>query len=427
MLPPADWSVAGSRRGFLAGAVGAGLAAPAMRIGRGAAASGQHQAAAQQSGAQPQLASQQAPALTPWFAGLSGRLSARCNVVCLGDSVTEGMHASGPPSTGFENRWLARLRDMLRARYPTQGIATGGGRGYIGAASTGETSFTWPTTIAGSPATASTSGPKAKFMQLNASGQSITCRLVGDAADIMWTQASFGGTFSWAVDGGQATNVSTNGASTVDGKTTHISLGSPGSHTLVLSWKSGKSNIDGVIEYNGDYSRGIQVHDAGHYGWQTSSWVSALGGGAASGPAAGIAALSPSAVIITLGSNDQYTGVPPATFQSRLQTIITDLEARLAKPYPAFILNMLPPRVSQSSMTFPWSQYVTAAYNIAAVDTSGPGGTSIVSVMDFTLVPTMPGADTDVYGFWQSGDVVHPSNKGHEMIADCLAAFLSQS
>ncbi|HEX9033911.1 MAG TPA: GDSL-type esterase/lipase family protein [Streptosporangiaceae bacterium] len=413
-----------SRRRFLAATGVAGLAGPAvtgLRTGvRSLMPSSQNPAAA------VPIASQQSRSLSPWFAGLSNRLSATCSVVCLGDSITEGVHASGPPSTGFENRWLARLRDVLRSRYPTQGL-TGGGRGFIGATSSGEGSFAWPAALAGSPITAATGGPKAKFVQLGGAGQSITFALAGDSADIMWMQAAFGGTFSWAVDGGTATRVSTNGSSTVDGRITHIPLGSPGPHTLVLSWVSGNGNIDGVVEYNGDYGRGISVHDAGHYGWQTSSWVNALNNGAVSGPAAAIAALSPSAIIITLGSNDQYTGVDPATFQSRLQAIIASLRARLANPYPAIVLNMLPARVSQSGYTFPWSQYVAAAYNVAAADTAGPGGMSVVSVMDFTVIPAMPGADTDAYGFWQSGDLVHPSNRGHQMIADCLTAFLSES
>jgi lysophospholipase L1-like esterase len=367
---------------------------------------------------------QQTPSLTPWFAGLADRLSSRCNIVCIGDSITEGQHAAGPPSTGFENRWLARLRDMLRARYPTQALV-GGGRGFIGAASTGELSFTWPTTITGSPLYGS-AGPKAKFVQLNGSGQSISFSLVGDSADIMWVQTPFGGTFSWSVDGGPATHVSTNAGSTVDGKLTHVPLGSVGSHTLVLSWVSGSSDIDGVIENNGDYASGIGVHDAGHYGWQTSNWVSALNGGAAAGPAAAIAALAPSAVIITLGFNDQYSGVAPSDFQARLQTIISGLEARLLKPYPAVILNMLPARINQAKWAYPWSQYVAAAGNVSAADTSGPGGSSIVSVMDFSSAADMPGADADIYGFWQVGDLVHPSIRGHQMIADTLTAFLSQ-
>jgi lysophospholipase L1-like esterase len=46
--------------------------------------------------------------------------------------------------------------------------------------------------------------------------------------------------------------------------------------------------------------------------------------------------------------------------------------------------------------------------------------------MDFTAAPSMPAADTDVYNFWAS-DRVHPSNKGHQRIADCLAEFLTTS
>jgi len=421
---------AGPSRRFLIGAAGVGLVAPAIRPKPHSPKDIQHTRLTQRANGRTltplqSLATQQSQALTPLFAGLADRLSARCNIVCLGDSITEGQGAAGPPSTGFENRWLARLRDMLRCRYPTQGL-TGGGRGFIGAASTGEGSFPWPAATSQSLPNGMGAGPKAKFLQLAGSGQTITFSLVGDAADIMWTQVPYGGTFSWAVDGGTAKNVSTNGGSVADGKLTRIALGGPGSHQLVLSWVSGKSDIDGVIEYNGDYSSGIQVHDAGHYGAQASTWISALNGGAASGPAAAIASLAPSAVIITLGSNDQYLGVDPATFASRLQTIISDLEARLASPYPTFLLNMLPPRANQSSYTYPWSQYIAAAQNVAAADTSGPGGTSVVAVMDFTAAPSMPTADTDVYNFWAS-DRVHPSNEGHQRIADCLVELLTMS
>lgn len=420
---------AGPSRRLLIGAAGASLLGPVIRPKpAGHAAAERHMKLALLSddralATPPQpltaLATQQSEALTPLFAGLAGRLTARCNIVCLGDSITEGQGASGPPSSGFENRWLARLRDQLRSRFPTQGLA-GGGRGFIGAAGTGELSFGWPATTSQSLGTG-TAGPKAKFLQLAAAGQSITFNLVGNSADIMWMQVGYGGTFSWAVDGGPATSVSTNGSSTVDGKLTHIALGAAGSHKLVLSWVSGRSNIDGVIEYDGDYSSGIQTHDAGHYGYQTSNWASALTGGAA----AAIAALAPAAVIVTLGVNDQYSGVAPATYQSNLQTIISELKAKLPSPYPTFLLNMLPPRYDQASFKYPWSQYITAAENVASSDTSGPGGTSAVAVVDYTGTPYMPGADTDVYGFWHAGDLVHPSNKGHQRIGDCLIEFLT--
>jgi hypothetical protein len=88
---------------------------------------------------------------------------------------------------------------------------------------------------------------------------------------------------------------------------------------------------------------------------------------------------------------------------------------------------MLPPRYNQANFQYPWSQYVTAAENIALADTSGPGGTSVVAVFDFAGTPSMPGADADVYGFWKASDLVHPSNKGHQRIGDCLVEFLTMN
>lgn len=362
------------------------------------------------------------PALTPWYAALGNRQTTPANIICLGDSITEGQGATVSLDTGFENRWLARLRDMLRSRFPTPGMTnpTGGGRGYINVAGTGEGSFTWPTTINGSPPAIST-GPKASGLQLNTTGQSVVYSLNGDSCDIMWQQVAFGGTFSYQVDGNAAVNVSTNGGSTLDGKITHVSLGAAGAHTLTLAWVSGNANVDGVAEYNGDFSAGIHVHDAGHFGWQTSSWLSPLT--AAGGPSFAIAALSPAVVVITLGVNDQFSNVAPATYQANLQSIISDIKVRLTAPFPSFVLLMMPPRQGQGTYTYAWSQYISAANAVAAADSSGIAGASVVSVCDASQ--RMPGADADVYGFWHAGDLVHPSNKGHDYIADFLTTFLS--
>lgn len=369
---------------------------------------------------QQQLATQRSRAMLAWTSALANRHYERCNVVCIGDSITEGQGA-----TQADRRWIARLRDNLRTKFQTTGIS-GGGRGFVGAVGTGEVSFTWPTTVAGSPTIASSLGPKSQFLQLNASGQSVTYSLNGDAADIMWTQVPFGGTFSWQVDGGATTNVSTNGGSIDDGKLTHINLGASGAHTLTIAWVSGNANIDGIIEFNGDYASGIQVHDAGHYGWQTSDWITVLANGANS-PAAAINALDPAATIIMLGVNDQYSGVSPATYQTNLTQIISLLRALATPPYSSVILVMVPPRTGQAGYAYPWSQYVDAAWSVAAADTGGVGSSSLVTVLDFTLGPRMLDADSDIYGNWPGGDLVHPSDKGHSTIADHIAAFLLPS
>jgi lysophospholipase L1-like esterase len=363
-------------------------------------------------------------ALTPWYSALANRLNVRANVVCLGDSITEGQGAVDNPGTGFNNRWEARLRDLLRVYFPTAGL-TGGGRGFIGALDSGEGSFTWPTTVTGSPASGSTLGPKSEFAQLNASGQAITFPLTGDSADIMWTQVPFGGTFSYKIDNNPAVNISTNGGSISDGQITHASLGINGSHNVTVSWVSGNSDIDGVVEYAGDYAGGIQVHDAGHYGWKTSDWTGPISNGA-QGPANAIAALKPGLVIITLGANDQFAGIAPATYQSNLQSIISGLRAELTGVSPSIVLSMLPPRGGQSGYAHPWSAYVAAANAVAAADTQGPNGVSLVSVCDFTTGPLIPGPDTtNVYGLWNATDKVHPTDAGHDLIASYLRTFVS--
>jgi lysophospholipase L1-like esterase len=358
-------------------------------------------------------------ALTPLAAALGNRQFARCDIVVIGDSITEGEHV-----TAFDNRYLGRMRDMLRARFPTPGLA-GGGRGFLGVAATGESSFTWPSVITGSPQGAATLGPKSEFVNLATAAQTVTWPLNGDSADIMWCQVPYGGGFSWQVDGGPVSTVATNGPAVADGQITHVSLGPAGPHTLKVAWASGATaSVTGVVEYDGDYASGIAVHDAGHYGWETGSWASVLASGTA-GPAAAIAALSPAAILITLGTNDQDAGVTPAAYAANLQQIITSLKAVLTPPYPAFVLPALPPRTGQSTYAYPWEQYVAWDWAIAASDTSGPGGTSLVGVMDFTMGPRIPGADTDAYGFWEPGDKVHPSNLGHQALGDMLAGFLA--
>jgi lysophospholipase L1-like esterase len=367
---------------------------------------------------QQQLYTQRAAALQGWYAALANRHYARCNVVVLGDSITEGQGA-----TVQERRWVARLRDRLRARLPTAGITAGGGRGYLACANTGESSYTWPATVAGSPATVQ-QGPKSLGYQLASTGQAITySSLTGDSVDVWWVQVAAGGTFSYAVDGGGAVSVSTAGSSTVDGKLTHVPLGAGGQHTLTLAWVSGNADVTGITEFWGDYSIGIHVHDAGHFGWQTSNWTGVPSG--VTGPNAAIAALNPAAVIIALGVNDQFSNVASATYQASITTIISNVRAQLTAPYPPFILLMYPPRSGQGTYTYAWSQYVQAAWAVAAADTSGVGSASAVTVLDMTLGPRMLGADVDVWGLWHVSDLVHPSDKGHALLADVVAEFLT--
>lgn len=360
---------------------------------------------------QQQLAAQRAAILQGWHAGLANRHYARCNIACIGDSITEGQGA-----TDMDRRWIARLRDLLRARFPVTGLS-GGGRGFIPAAYTGEGTFSVPVSSSGSPAQTSfpTIGPKQSALQL-LSGQSVTWTLYGDSADIMWWRQSFGSSFTYAVDGGSAVSVNTSGTN-LDGQVTHVSLGQPGTHTLVCAGTNATFSavVDGVTEYNGDYSAGIQVQDCGHTGSTSGSWLS-FSTSAVDWPAA-IAALTPALVIIALGANDYSAQTVPATYQSNLATFLTTIRSAMTVPYPPVIFAMFAARGDVSSPTYPWSQYVTAAWNEAAAD-----GAS--TVLDLTLGPRMPAQNASPnWGLYY--DQVHPDDKGHSFIAEYLASFLA--
>lgn len=348
-----------------------------------------------------------------WFAGLAGRPYARASVVCIGDSITEGQGA-----TDVDYRWPARLRDMLRARFPTLGLIpagnAGGGRGFLTPKLTGSSSFSLPwVTVTGTPTSTTGYGPNFHTWDISAGGGcTLKYSLVGDSADILWVGASGNGTFSWSVDGGSATNVSTSQSTFTDGYITHVSLGIPGPHTLTITWVSGGSTyVDGVIEYNGDYSAGIQVHDGGYYGSTAAVWNS----GSANQYPAAVAALSPNLVVIELGTNDAGGGASATTFSANLSAIVTLVRSGFTTP-PPILLVAAYYSAAEGTSAATWAAYVAAMYAIAAADPS-------IDVLDLSL--RMPAANAAVTWGAYAGDALHPSNLGHAMIADAVCQFLS--
>lgn len=353
--------------------------------------------------------------LMGWHSALANRHFVRANVICIGDSITEGQGA-----TAFSNSWPQRLRQLLRSRFPTDGLTgTAGGQGWINVAGTGTSTFTWPATVTGGPTYNDDWGPKRYTPQLDAAAPAdkVTYTgLQGTAADIMWTRFTFGGNFRWRVDGGAYTTVATAGAQQ-DGMLTRVSLGASGTHTLEIEANSAgfQAFVSGVIVYDGDENKGIQAHDCAHWGWDTSSWISAVTANY-SWPAA-ISALSPHLIVIMLGANDKFLNTVPSTFQSNLVTLIAGLRGAVnaPNPFPPIVLAMQGARGEAS--TYPWSDYVAAARSLANSD-------SLVTMFDMTLGPRMPGqADSPNHSLY--ADSVHLNNRGCSYVADRLADFIS--
>jgi lysophospholipase L1-like esterase len=352
------------------------------------------------------LSATRASVLLPFHAALANRDNAGVSIGVLGDSITEGQGA-----TAFDRRWIARLRDSLRARYPTTGL-TGGGRGFIAGVGTGQTTFTWPTTRGGGPTTSTGFGPKRASLNMGA-GTSVTFTLTGTSCDLYCFRGTTG-VLSVTVDGGTATNVDTTGTA-LDGIKYRIPLGAAGAHTVVVAYASGgNSRLHGVIEYNGDETKGIQVHDCGHFGWNTGSgaagWIQT---GSTWQPS--VAALARDLLVIALGTNDGSNGITAAQHATNLTTLIAALRAAYTTIGATAPPIALVPYGGPSNMAGTWADYVAAEKALAAADPA-------MIVLDLSL--RLPNAATNTVGLYADG-TGHPADRGHGLIGDLVAQLVS--
>ena len=302
---------------------------------------------------------------------------------------------------------------MLRARFPTAGLATGGGRGFLQPKFPLVGGWSAPyITITGSPPLVGGYGPALNTYDVK-SPAVMTWTLSGDYADIMWLASTGDGSFSYAVDGGSTVTVAT-GGSNADGQLTRVALGASGPHALVVQGTSATDTyVSGVIEYDGDTSSGIQVHGCALAGSKTTDWTAA--GGMHSQPQAA-AALSPGLIIIELGLNDAADQPTIPVFTADLQATIAQQRAAYATPPPVLLLATYSAFNDGNVSPATWQTFVAAMYAIAAAD-------SEIDVLDLSLrMPNTIASNT--WGLYAS-DGIHPSDNGHAMIADALCSFLS--
>jgi lysophospholipase L1-like esterase len=355
------------------------------------------------------LSTRRSSTLLPFHAALANRHYKLANIAVLGDSIVEGQGA-----TVFERRWITRLQDQLRAKLPTQGL-TGGGRGFIASFMSGETSYTAPTTTANLAPGAGTWGPKRQTGKLDAAGKSVTFNIVGTSIDILYLAGSTG-VISITVDGGTATTLNTAGT-LLDGRKYRVTFGAGGAHTVVIAYSSGAgSYVHGVIEYNGDENKGIQVHDCGHYGFNSgtggSGWLSV--DTSAYGWPAAVAALGVDLLVIAIGTNDPGAGISPTQHQTNVTNLISVLRAGYAAIGATAPPIVLAPYGGPGSASATWADYVTAQHSVGASD-------SKVVVADLSL--RVPNAATNT-GAIYTDTVGHLSDIGHSLFGDIVSDVL---
>ncbi|MEU3476408.1 hypothetical protein [Rhodococcus sp. NPDC006774] len=200
-----------------------------------------------------------------------------------------------------------------------------------------------------------------------------------------------------------------------------------GSHIVAITTTTG-AFIPGIRYYLNDENSGIHVLNAGHSGIRADQYLSL---GAADKWVQSVSAATPAAIVCDLIINDSDVQNPTtyiANLTALKSLIDTDI-ARKGGDRPSWI-QVVPYEVFDSDdrfQSFKWTAYVDALYAWAKADTSGPGGTSGIHVVD--LGRRMPRSDvnTGAYGgsgFYLVTDKIHPLDDGCREAAQQITSAL---
>lgn len=349
-------------------------------------------------------------ALANLAAAIANRNNARCDIVVIGDSITEGYRA-----TAFTSRWIAQANRAVRAACPTTANGAGGGLGFIPIQNSGGlTSFTWPVAnTAGTPGSALL-GPVRFSTACTTAGTTWTYTAPAGTTSvkIMYYDSVTAGSFSWQVNSGPVTTVSNAGAAD-DIFTSAITMAA--GDVLTIAYVSGEIWLDGLMHYAGDETSGITFNGCGHYGWSLPNWMQA---GTGQNWYPGFSAFTPAAFAVMLGVNDaQSTGgnETAAQFQSNLAAFVADIRADaigMTKTPVILIAGYEPNETTVDAGG--WAAYVAAMRAVAAADTVG------AAVIDLNY--RMP----SVASAWDNGalyaDTWHPADLGCALIGEIAAA-----
>lgn len=346
--------------------------------------------------------------ITSLYAAIANRNAARVDIPVIGDSITEGQGA-----TVFADRWIAQANRAMRAACPTTANGAAGGIGFIPLTATGETSYTWPVTLAtgGASLEPFDLGPvRASAHAFGAVSWTWTAPAGTSSVRIMYFDAAVPGSFTYKIGAGGTTTVNSAGTA-AEAVTASIAITS--GQVLTIAWASGDVFIDGLVHYAADEASGVTFHGCGHFGWATTDWNTAEVD-ALNWAQCYAAFPDPAALAILLGVNDAIS-LTAADFAAGLTTLIATVRGS-ADALAGLPLILVIPYQPDEVLADPggWAAYAAAVRSVAAADLTG----AIVADLNYRLPAVASG--------WDDGelytDTVHPTNLGHALIGEIIAA-----
>lgn len=249
--------------------------------------------------------------LDKWRVALGNRRTSPVRVLVEGNSNWEGTGAAD-----FAQRLPVVLNAELRARYGLTGAANPYvTRSYITPAPTNA-----PYTISGTVGT-SQFGLGARGWSIAEGGGTITVPFTGDRVRVNYIRGGAAGIITLVLDGGAPVTINTVNASETGGQWDSGVL-TRGPHTLVISRDPSSVStrqiyINGVETYDGDFTSGIRVYDAGKHGLAAATLAASPHGERHEYPLAGPFGL----IILGLGENDG--AVTKAAYKTSIEAILT--------------------------------------------------------------------------------------------------------
>lgn len=346
--------------------------------------------------------------LLGFFAALAQRDTTPVDILALGDSIFEGVGAST-----LTNRSISRMVAGLRTRL---GV-TGGGVGYIPAryqATDRQATDGW-TTTGNTVDNTFGFGQRSRYLLLDSDtgkGDGTMTRTVTCTSFTLIARCNTTATSLFvSIDGGA--DVVWDIAASATGAMDEFTSGalSAGSHTVRIKARSQAGcAFLGIMVYNGDENSGIRLWDGAKSGTRADQFNAESGANSALW-ADELVELSPDLAIIEWITNDAITRTA-AQYETSIRNVIALLRSK-ASDVP--ILLLAPYERGDQALIEPWANYTAKLAKIA-------GDTAHVAFLDLgQAIPKPNGADT--YGLLSDG--IHPNDKGHALIGDLLAGFLT--
>lgn len=230
-----------------------------------------------------------------------------------------------------------------------------------------------------------------------------------DRADIYYQDSTAGRTFSWSVDGGAATQITTVGSNTIVKAT--INLGAISSHNIQLAWVAGFVRIYGIECYTSTKRQIIQ-RQWGISGGTSSDMIDNTGT-PSSGRLQQLALYPPKLVIAECGLvNSWRNSRSVANCTTDMQTLITAVKAAGSD----FIFLTPPYDNGSTGLTSNQDAYVAAMYSLA--------DSNNVGVIDIRK-EHLSFRNAVNYGWMRSNDNVHPATAGYDNEAQIISQIIA--